>query len=255
MDYTKPMKTIKKQLPLILSFVASAGVVATTVTALKAKPERPSDEATTKEKANIYLKSYGPTVLLATSTIICIFGAHALVGKRQATLASAYTLLYSSYSEYKEKVKEMYGEEAHSAVMDAIVTEKCEDVKITACGIGGCSSLSIDESELPEVVRTFYEPISERYFESTLSRVMEAEYHLNRNYILGAPITLNDFYEFLGLPPTKYGKTVGWYVDEDIYWIDFDHRVVEIEDILQNGMEVCMIYSMSEPRLISEYLF
>lgn len=254
MDYTKLTKIVKKQLPLMLSFVASAGVVATTVTALKAKPERPPDEASAKEKANIYLKTYGPTVLLATSTIICIFGAHALAGKRQATLASAYTLLYSSYNEYKEKVKELYGEDAHNAVMDAIVTEKCEEVTITACGFGSCSSLSIDESELPEVVRTFYEPISERYFESTLSRVMDAEYHLNRNFILGALITLNDFYEFLGLPPTEYGKTVGWYVDDDIYWIDFDHRVIDIEDV-QNSMEVCVIYSMFEPRLISEYDF
>lgn len=252
MDYTKLAKSAKKRLPLILSFLASAGVAATAITALKAHPEKPAPDATAREKATVYLKNYGPTVLLATSTIVCIFGAHALAGKRQATLASAYTLLYSSYNEYKEKVKELYGEDAHRAVMDAIVKEKCEDVTITACGIGSCSSLSIDESNLPEVVRTFYEPISERYFESTLSRVMEAEYHLNRNFILGALITLNDFYEFLGLPPTDYGKTAGWYVDDDIYWIDFDHRIVEIEDVPES-MEVCVIYSMFEPRLISEY--
>lgn len=252
MDCTKLVKSIKKELPLILSFVASAGVVATTVTALKAKPERPPDEATSKEKANVYFKNYGPTVLLATATIVCIFGAHALAGKRQTALASAYALLYSSYNEYKEKVKELYGEETHRTVMDAVIKEKCEDVKITACGIGGCSSLSIDKSEVPEVVRTFYEPISERYFESTLSRVVEAEYHINRNFVLGALITLNDFYEFLGLPPTEYGKTVGWFVDDDVYWIDFDHHTVEIEDV-QNCMEVCVIDPMFEPRLISEW--
>ena len=102
MDYTKLAKGFKKRLPLILSFVASAGVVATTVTALKVHPKKPEEEAPPKEKAVVYLKTYGPTLILAASTIACIFGAHAVTRKSQATLASAYTLLYSSYNEYKD---------------------------------------------------------------------------------------------------------------------------------------------------------
>ena len=251
MDYTKLAKGFKKRLPLILSFVASAGVIATTVTALKVHPKKPEEEAPPKEKAVVYLKTYGPTVILAASTIACIFGAHAVTRKSQATLASAYTLLYSSYNEYKEKVKELYGEDAHQAVMEAIVKEKCKKVELTAGGFTN-GSLSIDEGYMPEVVRTFYEPISERYFESTLSKVIEAEYHINRNFVLGAPITLNNFYEFLGLTPTDYGETVGWFVSDDLYWIDFDHHTVALDDI-PNGMEVCVIYPVFEPRLPNEY--
>ena len=252
MDYTKLMKGVRKRLPLIFSFVASAGVVATTVVALKTKPKKPSEDATPKEKAVLYLKTYGPTVVLATSTIACIFGLYALTRKQQAALASAYTMLYTSYNEYQTKVKELYGEEAHNVVMDAIVKEKCKEIEITA-STGFCnSSLSIDDQANPEVVRTFYDPISERYFESTLSKVIEAEYHINRNFVLGALITLNDFYEFLGLSPTEYGETVGWFVSDDLYWIDFDNRMVTLDDS-ENGMEVCVIYPVYYPRLPDEY--
>lgn len=252
MDYTKLMKGVRKRLPLIFSFVASAGVVATTVVALKTKPKKPSEDAMPKEKAVVYLKTYGPTVALATSTIACIFGSYALTRKHQAALASAYTMLYTSYNEYQAKVKELYGEEAHNAVMDAIVKEKCKEIEITASTGFTNSSLSIDDRANPEVVRTFYDPISERYFESTLSKVIEAEYHINRNFVLGALITLNDFYEFLGLSPTEYGETVGWFVSDDLYWIDFDHRMVTLDDS-EDGMEVCVIYPVYCPRVPEEY--
>ncbi len=252
MDYTKLMKDVRKRLPLIFSFVASAGVVATTVVALKTKPKKPSEDATPKEKAVVYLKTYGPTVVLATSTIACIFGSYALTRKQQAALASAYTMLYTSYNEYQAKVKQLYGEEAHKAVTDAIIKEKCKEIEITASG-GFCnSSLSIDDRANPEAVRTFYDPISERYFESTLSKVIEAEYHINRNFVLGALITLNDFYEFLGLSPTEYGETVGWFVSDELYWIDFDNRMVTLDDS-EDGMEVCIIYPLYYPRLPEEY--
>ncbi len=252
MDYTKLMKGVRKRLPLIFSFVASAGVVATTVVALKTKPKSLPEDTTPKEKAAVYLKTYGPTVVLATSTIACIFGSYAVSKNHQAAIASAYTMLYTSYNEYQAKVKELYGEEAHKTVMDAIVKEKCKEIEITASDCFGNSSLSIDDRANPEVVRTFYDPISERYFESTLSKVIEAEYHINRNFVLGALITLNDFYEFLGLSPTEYGETVGWFVSDGLYWIDFDNRMVTLDDS-EDGMEVCVIYPVYYPRLPNEY--
>ena len=253
MDHAKLIRGIKKQLPLIFSIAASVGVAATTVIALKVKVREPPEDLNPKAKAVIYLKTYGPTVALATSTIACIFGAYAVSRRQQAIITSAYTMLYTSFNEYKAKVKELYGEEAHNAVMDAIVKEKCKEIRLTAgsCICSDACLTVVDEFE-PEVVRTFYEPISERYFESTFSKVIEAEYHLNRNFVLGLDITLNDFYEFLGLSPTDYGYTVGWYLSDGLYWIDFDHRMVSLGDP-PNEMNVCVIYPVFDPMLTSEY--
>lgn len=252
MNYAKLMKGARKRIPLILSLAASAGVVATTVVALKIRPKEPPEDSSPQEQAAIYLRTYGPTIVLAGSTIACILGSYALTKKQQAVLTSAYTMLYTSYAEYKAKVKELYGEETHKTIMESIGKEKCKDVEPTAFYCGRGASLGINDSTNPEVVRTFYDYISDRHFESTLSKVIAAEYHLNRNFVLGAFVTLNDFYEFLGLSPTEHGANVGWYLDDGVYWIDFDHQLITLDDS-PDGMEVCAIEPIVEPRLESEY--
>ena len=50
-------------------------------------------------------------------------GANALNRRQQAALTSAYVLVQSSYKEYKGKLKELYGEEAHNAIIDSIAKE------------------------------------------------------------------------------------------------------------------------------------
>ena len=60
---------------------------------------------------------------------------------------------------------------------------------------------------------------------------------------------LNEFYEFLGLEKTDYGELLGWApLDEGMYWIEFNHRKLIMEDGLQ-----CYILEMPfDPR--EEYL-
>lgn len=141
-------------------------------------------------------------------------GANALNSRKQAALTSAYALINQSYKEYKDKLKELYGEEAHNAIVDSMI------------------------------IRTFYDSFSQRYFETTIAKVIEAEYHLNRNFMFQGVIPLNDFYEFLGLEKTELGETVGWSsCNGDIYWIDFNHHKLTLED----GMEIFVIDMVFEP--------
>lgn len=171
-------------------------------------------------------------------------GANALNRRQQAALTSAYALVQNSYKEYKDKLKELYGEEAHNAIVDSIMSEKCKDVSISATGGWFNATLDFGEGMEPEIVRTFYDSFSQRYFETTIEKVIQAEYHLNRNFMFAGTIPLNDFYEFLGLEKTDFGDTVGWSsVNGDIYWIDFNHSRVTLED----GMEVYVIDMVFEP--------
>ena len=62
---------------------------------------------------------------------------------------------------------------------------------------------------------------------------MQAEYHLNRNYALGAEIPLNMFYEFLGIDNVDSGDYIGWgwgLAEDGICWIDFNHTKVTNKD-------------------------
>ena len=79
----------------------------------------------------------------------------------------------------------------------------------------------------------FYDDWSGRYFESTIEQVIAAQYHINRNFVLRGYVTLNELYEFLGLETTEYGNTVGWAVEDEMYWIDFHQHKVIMDDGLE----------------------
>lgn len=221
----------------ILTIAGGVGVVATTVTAIKATPKalqkleeaekEKGDNLSKWEKVKVAGPTYLPTIAIGAGTVMCVIGVHLLTSRTQANVASAYALLERSYSEYKDKLIELYGQEAHEEIVDAIAAEKAENVGVRTPGYIGQSSLFVDE-QCGET-RLFYEPFGERFFEATLEQVISAEYHLNRNYNLRGYSVLNEFYDFLGLEPTDYGNEVGWCnYDEGTFWIEFNHRKTEL---------------------------
>lgn len=236
----------------ILTYVAGAGVIATTVSAVKATPKamKKIDEATEEkgEKLTAYETvkvagpTYIPTIVMGVGTLVCVFGANVLNKRHQAALASAYALLDSSYKEYRQKLKELYGEEAHDKIVEAIAIEKAEDKYIRGSYFCETCDLTSDKSCSDPVV--FYDEYSGRFFESTIEQVLNAAYHLNRNYILRGFSYLNEFYEFLGIEETDYGSVLGWTpTDDGEYWIEVGYR----KAVGKDGMEYYVIELPFEP--------
>lgn len=238
----------------ILTCISGIGLIATAIMAVRATPkamqllqeaeEEKGDELTNWETIQTAGPTYIPAILLGISTMACIFGANVLNRRNQASLMSAYALLDNSYKDYKRKLKELYGDEAHQNIVDNLAIEKAENIVIDAPGFFQNYRLEVDDEN--EAVMLFYDEFGKRYFESTMARVISAEYHLNRNYVIGGVILLNEFYAFLGLDPTDYGSEVGWCItDDEIYWIDFNHRKV----IMDDGLECCIIEMAIEPSI------
>ncbi len=255
----KVSHALKKASPTILTCIGAVGVVATTVLAVKATPKalelvkadsRKNHDgdphaATKAEVVKSCWKCYIPAAVTGTATIACIFGANVLNKRQQASLASAYALVSRQYGDYKRKVKEIAGEEVHKQVMKSLAVEKAKDVPIVSDGFVGYSSLDFEDAN--EETRLFYDSFSERYFESTIGKVLQAEYHLNRNFMFGGYISLNEFYKFLGLEETELGAAVGWNsCNGDIFWIDFNHSKAMVDDGL-NGEVECYIIDMVFP--------
>lgn len=242
---------LKKATPTILTVLGTVGVVTTAIMTARAtikameliqKDDSVKQESTKLEIVRSVWKYYIPVTVIGTSTILCIFGAN-ITGKRnQAALTSAYILLSQSYHDYKNKLRELYGDEIHKNVLNAIAKEECKDVYLSATGCFENCDLDFEEHD-PEDNRLFYDSFSKRYFESSVNRVLQAEYHLNRNFVLGGCVTANDFYNFLGLEPVGYGDAVGWSIDEEIYWIDFNHH----KTILDDGLECLVLDMIFEP--------
>lgn len=112
---------IKRNSATILSFVAVAGVVATAITSANATPKavraldtaklnKGEEELTKIEKVKTVLPVYLPTIITGTATAVCILGSNVLNQRTQASLSSAYAIVDQSYRDYRNKVKELYGE-------------------------------------------------------------------------------------------------------------------------------------------------
>lgn len=237
-------KRIENSSPAILCTIASFGVIGTTITAIKATPkaEKLKKEANRRmlslpEKILYIIPAYVPSIAIGSGTIICIFGANALNRRKQASLISAFAILEESYKEYRDKAAELLGSDSVKEITGEIVKDHLKKEEVEA------------SPELP----LFYDLYGNRYFNRTMEEVRDAEYHLNRNFILRGYTDLNEFYTFLGLEKTDFGGTVGWSMDAGFafygyQWIDFEHELITLED----GLECYVIAYPFEPH--SDYL-
>lgn len=232
----------------ILTCLGGVGVVTTAVFTAKATPkaiklleeakEEKGEELSKWEVVKVTGKVYIPAVVTGAATLGCIFGANVLNKRNQAALVSAYALIDSSFTQYKRKLVELYGEDTHKEIVDAIAVEKAEDMGVRAPGFVDENTLFVDER--CGETRLFYDEYSNRYFETTLEQVISSEYHLNRNYTLRGYTVLNEFYEFLGIEQTKEGEVLGWVNrDAGMEWIEFNHRPMIIGDDLE-----CLVIEM-----------
>ena len=233
---------LNRNLSTILTCLGGAGVVVTSVLAVKATPKALKLLETAKEKKGEELTSfevirtagpiYIPAIITGVSTIACIFGANVLNKRSQAALMSAYALLDNSYKDYKKKVVELYGEEADREVKSSIAKDKYEETDV-----------KVDDTK-----KLFFDFYSSRYFESTDEIVRKAEYDLNRELSIMSYASLNDFYDLLKIEKIDGGDDLGWSAAKNFEyycqsWIDFAHEKVVMDD----GLECCIIHIQIEP--------
>lgn len=195
---------LRKSSPTILSCIGAVGVVATSALAVRATPK-----AIRKIRADSKMNHNGDPEAYS---------------KLEAVRSAWVCYIPAAISGTAQKI------------IDAIASEKAKDVYITSTGLLRNSSLDFDEHD-PNDERLFYDAFSNRYFESSINRVIQAEYHLNRDFVISGYLPVNHFYELLGLTPLESGNAVGWSIDDGLCWIDFNHSKVTLDD----GLEVLVI--------------
>lgn len=252
----RSIRHLKRCAPTILTFGSAIGVVGTAVLAVRATPkamklcedlecehiENDQDEPTKLDYALVAWKPYVPAIAVGVSTIFCIFGVNVLSKRQQAALTSAYILLNRTYKEYQSKIESLYGKDVNRKIQTEIAKDNCKKL------------------DLPDVRGTdtvlFYEAHYGSIFERTMLEVQDAEYRLNRKFSLEGEASLNDFFEYLGLPDNEIGDALGW--SQEIIcdyckapWIDFEHDLVELDD----GLECYIINMVSPPTTGYSILF
>lgn len=230
---------------VILTGISAVGVVATAVLASKAtlkanrlyearlqydENAKPTDKETIKET----WKHYIPTAIAGAATIGCIIGINGVNKKQLAAMTGAYVLLDSTYKKHKDKIKEVLGNETFEKIRRGFIEDEMKKNDI--------SEYRTDENLL------FYEEHIGKFFEKTMLEVQDAEYQLNRKLAIDGEVTLNDFFEFLGLDPIEIGDALGWSVEticdsNHPAWIDFEHELIETDD----GLECRIITFVDQP--------
>lgn len=253
MKGTFKLPGLKRASPAILTCVAAVGVVGTAVLAVRAttKVNRLLQEAadekgaglTRLETVKVAAPVYFPTVLVGISTISCIIGANMLNKRQQASIASAYAMLNQTYQRYRKAAEEVYGEEADAK----IIAEMAKDIYIDGDGVIYNPSQDGNSNKI-----LFFDSNSQRYFQATIPAVLNAMYHLNRNLVLRGDVSLNEFFEFLGIDKVEGGDEIGWSIDEliedGLMWLDFENVHTKLDD----GMECCIISSCVSAAPIGE---
>lgn len=243
---TVSKRFVKKNSSTILTVLGAAGVVGTAVMAIKATPkamelielaeEEKGDELTKWEKVSIGGPVFIPTVVIGAATMGCIFGANILNKRSQAALMSAYALLDTTHKEYKNKVKEIYGEDGDKLIRAAVAKDNYEEE---------------DQEEYDDKYEDgktlFYDEFSKRYYRVTKETQLRAEYEINKMLSQAGGASLNDYYDLLEIDRQDYGEFMGWssaQMSEMFWdaWLYFHHTKVDMDD----GIE-CYIVDYTEP--------
>lgn len=227
---------VKKHSPEILTGIGIAGMVTTAVMAVRATPkalmligeredEWNKDTMGTDdfghmpkiEAVKAAWMCYIPSVIVGGISIACLVGASSVNLKRNAALATAYTLSESTLKEYQEKVIQEIGEKKEQSVRDNIAKDRIEK-----------NPISKNEVVVTEKGDTLcYDMISGRYFKTDIDKLRKAENDLNRQMRDEIYISLNEFYYAIGLDPIKIGDSIGWNIDKGYIDLNFSSQLTE----------------------------
>ena len=222
--------TMVQHSPEILTGIGIAGMIATTVMAVRATPkaiklieekayenDALACELTIQDKVKSCWKCYIPSVVTGISSVACLIGASSVNARRNAALAAAYTISDSALREYREKVVETIGEKKEQALKESIAKDKVDKDPVTT-----------REVIITEKGNTLcYDGIFGRYFKSDIETIKRAVNKINRTIVTDMYVPLNDFYDEIGLSPTKIGYDLGWNIDDGEIDVEFSSQLAD----------------------------
>ena len=242
--------TADKYSPEILTGIGIAGMVTTTVLAVKATPKalRLIEEAedhgigitskdgdsdwryrklTKMETLKVAWKPYIPAVITGSVSVACLVGASRVSFKRNAALATAYTLSEKALKDYKYNVVETIGEKKEEKIREKVAQKKVDNQPASKSEIVVVNSGKI----------MFLEPVSNRYFMSDVESIRKIINDLNYRLTSGTEeyISLSEFYDEIGLSHTSISDEIGWNIYRD------GQISIDMPSAKTDGGEPCLV--------------
>lgn len=235
--------TISKHSPALLTGVGIAGMLTTTILAVRATPkalklienktEDKGEKLTPIETVKTAWKPYIPAAISGALSITCLIFAHRVNARRSAMLMAAYELSENALTEYKEKAIEVLGEKKEEEIRTAIDESRLKKDPVT------------DEKQIllsGEGETLCYDALSGRYFKSSINKINSAVNDLNHNLMTEGDQCLNDYYDLINLPRIDIGDCIGWRCLETNNLVDTKFT----SHITSDGLP-CVVVSLDRP--------
>lgn len=231
----------KKHSPEILIGMGIAGAASSVIFAVKATPkamflleEKRQELGVEKLEAKEIIKTaapvYIPTAVSFGVSVACIVGASSVNARRNAALTAAYTLSESTLRTYRDKVLETVGEDKEREIRQKAAIEQQQ--KTT-------EPQTLVVSNAAGQLKCF-DSLSGRYFVSTKNEIDKAVNEFNRQLRDDMRISLNDWYDLIGLDTNKLGDMLGWDIERGYVETCYASRLDE------DGLP-CLVVNYVEP--------
>lgn len=231
----------KKHSPEILIGMGIAGAASSVIFAVKATPkamilleEKRQELGVEKLEAKEIIKTaspvYIPTAVSFGVSVACIVGASSVNARRNAALTAAYTLSESTLRTYRDKVLETVGEDKEREIRQKAAIEQQQSTP---------EPQALVVSSAAGQLKCF-DSLSGRYFVSTKNEIDKAVNEFNRQLRDDMRISLNDWYDLIGLDTNKLGDMLGWDIERGYVETCYASRLDE------DGLP-CLVVNYVEP--------
>lgn len=231
----------KEHSPEILIGMGIAGAASSVIFAVKATPkamflleEKRQELGVEKLEAKEIIKTaapvYIPTAVSFGVSVACIVGASSVNARRNAALTAAYTLSESTLRTYRDKVLETVGEDKEREIRQKAAIEQQQSTP---------EPQTLVVSSAAGQLKCF-DSLSGRYFVSTKNEIDKAVNEFNRQLRDDMRISLNDWYDLIGLDTNKLGDMLGWDIERGYVETCYASRLDE------DGLP-CLVVNYVEP--------
>lgn len=186
-----------------------------------------TDETLAEEKKEITVETIKqmapvviPPVVIAGATIYSAVSGYKSATKQIAAISAAYNLTEKKLMDYQDKAKEILGEKKAQSVTDAVAADKVKENQPKEDSVfktGHGEVLCLDD-------------YSGRYFYSDPEHIRKCVNDINEQLRDEFYVSLNDFYDILGLPNCKLGSDIGFCMEDGNLNVSFSFTGATLGD-------------------------
>lgn len=159
-----------------------------------------------------FVKLYSPAIILGAVSITSICASYGILKKRNAALTAAYAGLLNKFKDYRQRVKDKYGEDVDREIIfdETKKTVETDDA-------GNVVSEKYEDAALCSQYARFFDSANVNWYKSpeyNMSFLKTQQDVLNDRLKSRGYIFLNEVYDALGFQMVPEGQLVGWFYDK-----------------------------------------